>query len=93
MATAITVELADDAYATAEEAVRLGIASSQSSSIEEAIRLRTREVRHARMRVLAEQAMADPDFVSDMRDSMQAFQHTDKENWPVCDSWLANILR
>ena len=83
MATAITVELADDAYATAEEAVRLGIASSQSSFIEEAIRLRTREVRHARMRVLTEQAMADPDFVSDMRDTMQAFQHTDKENWPL----------
>ena len=85
MATAITLELADDAYATAEEAVRLGIASSQSSFIEEAIRLRTREVRHARMRVLAEQAMADPDFVSDLHETMQAFQHVDKENWLSCD--------
>ena len=85
MATAVTLELADDAYATAEEAVRLGLASSQSTFIEEAIRLRTREVRYARMRVLAEQAMADPDFVSDLHETMQVFEHVDKENWPSYD--------
>ncbi len=86
MATAVTLELADDVYATAEEAVQLGIAPSQTSFIEEAIRLRSREVRHARMRVLAEQAMADPDFVADLRETMQAFQHADKENWPSDDA-------
>ena len=69
MATATTFQLADDAYATAEEAIRL----------------RSREVHHARMRVLAEQAMADPDFVSDLHENMQAFQHVDKENWPAYD--------
>ena len=86
MATAITLELPDDVYATAEEAVRLGIAPSESLFIEEAIRLRMREVRHARMRVLAEEAMADPDFVADLHDTMTAFQHVDAENWPVYDS-------
>ena len=85
MATAITLELPDDVYATAEEAVALGLASSQSSFIEEAVRLRIREVRHARMRVLAAEAVADPDFVSDLHDTMTAFQHTDKENWPLYD--------
>lgn len=85
MATAITLELPDDIYATAEEAVKLGLAPSQSSFIEEAIRLRMREVRHARMRALAAEAMADPDFVSDLQETMQAFGHTDKENWPLYD--------
>lgn len=85
MATSITLELPDDVYATAEEAVNLGLASSQSSFIEEAIRLRMREVRHARMRVLAAEAMADPDFVSDLQETMQAFEHTDGENWPLYD--------
>ncbi len=85
MATAITLELPDDVYATAEEAVQLGLASSQSSFIEEAIRLRMREVCQARMRVLAAEATADPDFVSDLHETMQAFQHTDKQNWPLYD--------
>lgn len=67
MATAVTLELAADVDTTAEEVIRL----------------RTREVRHARMRFLAEQAMADPEFVSDMQGTMQAFQHSDKENWPA----------
>ena len=85
MATAITLELPDDVYATAEEAVALGLASSQSSFIEKAVRLRMREVRHARMRVLAAEAMADPDFVSDLHETRQAFQHVDTENWPLAD--------
>ena len=85
MAIAITLELPDDIYATSEEAVNLGLAPSQSSFIEEAIRLRTREVRHARMRILAAEAMADPDFVADLQETMQAFRHTDTENWPVYD--------
>ncbi len=85
MATAITLELPDDVYATAEEAVTLGLASSQSSFIEKAVRLRMREVRHARMRVLAAEAMGDPDFVSGLHETMQAFQHVDTENWPLAD--------
>ena len=85
MATAITLELPDDVYAVAEEAVTLGLASSQTAFIEEAIRLRMREIRHARMRKLAAEAMADPDFVADLRETMHAFRHVDKENWPLYD--------
>jgi len=40
---------------------------------------------HAWMRILAEEAMADPDFVATLQDTMQAFQHVDKENWPLYD--------
>lgn len=85
MATAVTLELPDDVYQTAQEAVTLGISPSQTAFIEEAIRLRAREVRHARMRKLAEEAMADPDFVADLRETMHAFRHVDKENWPLYD--------
>ncbi len=82
MATAITLELPDDVYAAAEGAVTLGLAHSQTAFIEEAVRLRMQEVRHARMRKLAAEAMADPDFVADLRETMYAFRHVDKENWP-----------
>lgn len=81
----VLLQLPRDVYDTAQEAVALGLAPSQSSFIEEAIRLRMREVRHARMRKLAEEAMADPDFVADLNDTMQAFRHVDKENWPLYD--------
>jgi len=76
------LELPDDVYAAAEEAVTLGLAPSQTAFIEEAVRLRMQEVRHARMRKLAAEAMADPDFVADLRETMYAFRHVDKENWP-----------
>jgi len=85
MATAITLELPDDIYAAAEEAVTLGLASSHTAFIEEAIRLRMREIRHARMRKLAAEAMADPDFVADLHETMHTFRHVDKENWPLYD--------
>ncbi len=85
MATAITLELPDDVYAATEEAVALGLASSHTAFIEEAIRLGMREIRHARMRTLAAEAMADPDFVADLRETMHAFCHVDKENWPLYD--------
>lgn len=81
----VMLHLPKDVYDTAQEAVSLGLAPSQSSFIEEAIRLRMREVRHARMRKLAEEAMADPDFVADLHEAMQAFQYVDKENWPLYD--------
>jgi len=75
------VELPDDVYA-AEEAVTLSLAPSQTAFIEEAIRLRMHEVRHARMRKLAAEAMAAPNFVADLRETMHAFRHVDTENWP-----------
>ncbi len=78
----ITIRLSADAYATTQEAVGLGLASNQNAFIEEAIRLRKREVRHARMRKLAEEAMNDPGFVADMRDTMDAFKFVDAERWP-----------
>jgi hypothetical protein len=44
-----------------------------------------RAARHARMRGLAVEAMADPDFVADLRETMQAFRHVDEEHWPLYD--------
>ena len=44
-----------------------------------------RAARHAGMRELAAAAMADPDFVADLRETMQAFRHVDKEHWPMYD--------
>ena len=79
----ITLRLPEDLHATAQEAVRLGLASTQNAFIEESIRMREREVRHARMRRLAEEAMNDPEFVADMRGTMEAFRHADTEHWPT----------
>lgn len=78
----LTVRLPSALHETAQEAVRLGLAPNQNAFIEDSIRLRTREVRHARMRMQAEEAMNDPDFVADMRDTMKAFTHVDGEGWP-----------
>ncbi len=38
-----------------------------------------RKARRARMRDLAAEAMADPDFVADLRETMHAFRHVDRE--------------
>lgn len=78
----MTVQLPNDLYAASQEAVALGLASSQSAFIVEASRLRTREVRHGRLHKLAAEAMADPGFVADMRETTHAFQYVDQENWP-----------
>ena len=43
------------------------------------------ETRYARMRALAAEAMADPGFVADLRETMHAFRHVDLENWPLYD--------
>ena len=75
----VTVRLSADLIEASREAVRLGLAASPSEFIEEAVRQRAREVRHARLREMAREAMADPDFVADMRDTMQAFRHADPE--------------
>jgi len=48
-----------------------------------ALQSMTREARHAEMRRLAAEAMADPQFVADLRETMQAFRHVDKENWSL----------
>src|ERR1043166_9055064 len=78
----ITLRLPANLHATVQEAVSLGLAPNQNAFIEDSIRLREREVRHARMRLLAQEAMQDPAFVADMRDTMQAFHHVDREAWP-----------
>ncbi len=81
----IILELPEDLYETMQDAVALGLASSQADFIEAAIRQHAREVRHARMRQLADEAMADPGFVADMRETMAAFRQTDAEHWPAFD--------
>jgi Arc/MetJ-type ribon-helix-helix transcriptional regulator len=77
----VSVRLSPDAFSTAQEAVELGISPNQNSFIEEAIRLRSREVRHARMRIQAAAAMSDRGFVEDMRETMQAFESADRDGW------------
>ena len=78
----ITLRLPARLHETTQEAVRLGLARSQNEFIEDSIRRRAREIRHARMRELAREAMEDPGFVEDMRGTMEAFKHTDRERWP-----------
>jgi Arc/MetJ-type ribon-helix-helix transcriptional regulator len=85
----ITLRLPADLHDATQEAVRLGLAPNQNAFIEDAIRLREREVRHARMRQLAEQAMADPDFVADMRGVMEDFRHVDSERWPTASTSIS----
>ena len=80
--TKVTLRLSPEAHAITQEAVRLGLASNQNAFIEEAIRRRRREIRHERMRRLAEEAMRDPGFVADMRSAMEDFEGTDAEGWP-----------
>lgn len=54
---------------------------NQNAFIEDAIRLRAREVRHARMRIQAAEAMSDLGFVEDMRETMRAFEAADGDGW------------
>ncbi|MCX6358830.1 MAG: hypothetical protein NT029_03405 [Armatimonadetes bacterium] len=78
----VTLRLPAQLHETAQEAVRLGLAATQTAFIEDSIRMRAREVRHARMRRLADEAMSDPGFVADMRATMDDFRHVDQERWP-----------
>lgn len=80
-----TLRLPDDVYETAREGAALGLAASESAFIADAVRRREREVRHARMRRQADEAMADPGFVADMRETMAAFETSDTRDWPVSD--------
>jgi hypothetical protein len=80
--TKLTLRLSAELYAATQEAVRLGLSPNQNSFIEEAIRRRTREIRHERMRRLADEAMNDPGFVADMTATMAAFRPVDREDWP-----------
>ena len=77
----ITLRLSPAALSTAQEAVELGISPNQNAFIEDAIRLRAREVRHVRMRRQAAEAMSDCDFVNDMRETMRAFESADRDGW------------
>ena len=58
---------------------------AEPGASEEAARLLAREKRHALMRLLAVEAMADPDFVADLRETTYAYRHVDRENWPPYD--------
>ncbi len=78
----VTLRLHAQLHETAQEAVRLGLAATQTAFIEDSIRMRAREVRHARMRRLADEAMGDPGFVADMRATVEEFRHTDQERRP-----------
>ena len=78
----VTLRLPDDLIQAAQEAVTLGLAGSTSAFIEDAVRVRARDVRHARLRRLAEEAMADADFVADMRETIRAFEPAAADRWP-----------
>lgn len=78
----VTVRVEPGIYAAAQEGASLGLANSPVAFIEEAVRRRSREIRHARLEKLAEEAMNDPGFVADMRGTMQAFATVDHEKWP-----------
>jgi hypothetical protein len=41
-----------------------------------------REERNTRLAELADEAMADPRFVADMQETMEAFRYVDAEHWP-----------
>lgn len=84
--TKLTVRLTDEALQTVNEAVELGLCSSSNAFIDDAIRAKAREVRHARMRRLAAEAIADPQFVEDMHATAHAFEATDHAQWPLYDS-------
>ncbi|MGO8669843.1 MAG: hypothetical protein ACLQVD_00505 [Capsulimonadaceae bacterium] len=81
----LTLRLPEDIWETTREAVELGLAPSVTSFFEDSIRARSREVRHARLRQQAAEAMADPDFVADMRATMDAFEPALLDRWPVYD--------
>jgi hypothetical protein len=70
----VTLRLTEDLIKTTYDAVESGLAVSATAFIEDPIRARVREVRHARMRRLAAEAVADPDFIADMRDVSAAFE-------------------
>jgi hypothetical protein len=84
--TKLTVRLAEDTMRTVNEAVAMGLAPSSNAFIDDAIRAKAREVRHARLRKLAEEAMSDPLFVQDMHETMAAFEPIDRERWPDYES-------
>jgi Arc/MetJ-type ribon-helix-helix transcriptional regulator len=78
--TKLTLRLPNDLVRTAQEAVTLGLAPSTSAFIEDSVRARAREVRQARLRRLADEAMADPAFVADMR-TTAAFAPALTDQW------------
>ncbi len=78
----MTLRLPTDLYATTQEAVRLGLAPTENAFIQDAIRRRARDLRHAQMRRLAEEAMDNPGFVAHMPGTMEAFAAVDAEHGP-----------
>lgn len=84
--TKLTIRLSDDTMQTVNDAVSIGLAASSNAFIDAAIRAQATEVRHARMRKLADEAMADPQFVADMHETMAAFEPVDRNKWPLYDN-------
>lgn len=79
----LTLRLSSDVMRTTNNAVESGYAPTITAFVEEAIRAKAIEVRHAQMRKLAAEAMADPDFVSDMHETMTSFDSFNRDGWNV----------
>lgn len=61
------------------ECVRQGEAHSISAFVREALERRLREIREERIVAEFEEAAGDPEFISDLSDTMAAFEQTDTE--------------
>ena len=76
----VTYSLPGDLVDSIADVVREGAAPSYSAFVEEAL---NEAVRDARERVLARafsEAADDPDFLTDVEDTMRAFRHVDRES-------------
>jgi hypothetical protein len=78
LATFLLSSLDDDRASTQAEIDAMG-------ELLASLRRCSREERHARLRQLADEAMADPRFVADTQEIMHAFRHVDAEGWPDYD--------
>lgn len=75
----VTYSLPEELVESVGSVVRDGAAPSYSAFVERAL---TKEVRRARERNLADafaDAAADPTFLADIHETMNAFRHTDDE--------------
>jgi Arc/MetJ-type ribon-helix-helix transcriptional regulator len=75
----VTYSLPGELVAAIADVVRDGAAPSYSAFVEEALR---EGVRNARERALARafsEAAEDPDFLTDVNETLRAFRHVDRE--------------
>src|SRR5689334_1863800 len=61
---------------------QIGLDGSQTAKPTRTNRQRVRESSHAHLHERAQEAMADRDFIADVRETMDAFGYVDRENWP-----------